>query len=188
MTYRTILVDPPWPENGGGGRGASMHYKTVPYDGIAECVLRQKLFKPDWDFFLGVWTTVSSLPAAYDLVRACGATPVTLWTWVKTWRNIQQVIDPTVSSIVQSQLAVGTGQYGLQGSVEFIVWAKRGRIARASGNGWQKARAAIAAPIGEHSAKPDVFYEQAQRVFPGPHLAMFERKPREGWDYCGDEV
>ena len=43
-------------------------------------------------------------------------------------------------------------------------------------------------PRGRHSAKPDVFYTEVEKMFPGaPKLEMFARGQREGWDVWGDQ-
>jgi N6-adenosine-specific RNA methylase IME4 len=44
------------------------------------------------------------------------------------------------------------------------------------------------APVGAHSAKPDEAYSRMQRLYGGPYLEMFARKPRDGWMAWGDEI
>ena len=46
----------------------------------------------------------------------------------------------------------------------------------------------ITLPRGPHSAKPDIFYDELAKMFPGiPKLEMFARGPREGWNVWGDQ-
>ena len=40
----------------------------------------------------------------------------------------------------------------------------------------------------EHSRKPDAFYDLVQRVSPGPHIDMFSREERDGFDQWGNET
>ena len=47
----------------------------------------------------------------------------------------------------------------------------------------------LLAPLGEHSEKPDAFYDLVESLCPAPrYLEMFARKQRQGWDTWGDEV
>ena len=170
--YDLIMADPPWPERGGGGRGAQNHYDVVPYADIPRLVLSAPVFTPASAFWFGVWTTVSSLPEGLRLLDAAGCRYVTTWTWCK--------VDD------KGQLVLGMGQYGRHGA-EFIVWGKRGTIGRAPTA--NKSEATFDAPVGEHSAKPDKAYAMAVRTFAATtRLAMFERKHRPGFDVWGKEA
>jgi N6-adenosine-specific RNA methylase IME4 len=40
----------------------------------------------------------------------------------------------------------------------------------------------------EHSRKPDGVYDIIEACSPGPHLEMFARMRRAGWEQCGDQV
>lgn len=177
--YDLILADPAWPETGGGGRGTGNHYETIPYPDIPRVVLSAPCFKPAPAFWLGVWTTVSSMPEGLRLLDAAGCRYITMWTWIKTKPSNQD------------ELFHGMGQYGRHGC-EFIVWGKRGTIGRADGA--KKALAsfpaeAFPAPVGAHSVKPQFAYDQAKRTFKHhKRLAMFERSDRNGWDLHGDEA
>lgn len=43
-------------------------------------------------------------------------------------------------------------------------------------------------PRGEHSAKPDAFYDLVEQASPGPYLELFARRARLGdWHYWGDQ-
>lgn len=42
-------------------------------------------------------------------------------------------------------------------------------------------RSVFFAPIGEHSQKPDKFYEIVERMSPPPRYRMFSCEPRAGW-------
>ncbi len=43
-------------------------------------------------------------------------------------------------------------------------------------------------PRGEHSAKPEAFYDLVEQVSPGPFVEMFSRRARLGWDTWGNEA
>ena len=47
----------------------------------------------------------------------------------------------------------------------------------------------VYAARGEHSAKPDVFYELIEGFYPSlPRIELFSRLPREGWSAWGNQV
>jgi N6-adenosine-specific RNA methylase IME4 len=47
----------------------------------------------------------------------------------------------------------------------------------------------VEAPRGEHSVKPEIFYELIQAMYPGRRYGeLFARRPRDGWASWGNEV
>ena len=46
----------------------------------------------------------------------------------------------------------------------------------------------VIAPVAEHSKKPDEVYRRIERLYPGPYLELFARKPRDRWTTWGDEI
>lgn len=171
--YDLIVIDPPWPEIGGGGRGAQNHYRVMSYADIPRAVLSAPCFVPMPKCWFGIWATKSSLPAALSLLTdSIGARYVTAWTWTKLHLN--------------GNRAMGMGQYGRH-SVEMILWGKRGTIGR--GPKAQQVHADFAGDRGEHSEKPQAFYHNAKLAFAHTRaLAMFERTERPGYDVWGDEA
>lgn len=165
MTYRTIVVDPPWPERGGGGRGADVHYDLLPVTRMAEVISGADLWRPSLDgCHLYLWATNTHLPAAINLVADLGFRYVTCLTWAKQ--------------------TIGLGQY-FRGQTEHVLFAVLGSLpiepaARLS--------TLISARRSAHSAKPDRFYEIVEQVSPGPRLEMFARRRRVGWDVWGFEA
>ncbi len=173
--FRTVIIDTPWPEVGGGNRGADAHYDVIPYNRMAETILRA----PCWpagaaDLWVGMWSTVTSDEHASAILRhALGCRLVTRWTWLKTNAG--------------GQLEMGMGQYGRHGA-EFILWGKRGRIGKSLDEDRANVRAVFEAPLAEHSAKPQLAYDNMMKVFPGPWTAMFERIQRPGITCWGNEL
>ena len=41
---------------------------------------------------------------------------------------------------------------------------------------------------GEHSVKPDEARRRIERLFPGPYLELYARKPAPGWTVWGNEI
>lgn len=46
----------------------------------------------------------------------------------------------------------------------------------------------IVAPVGRHSAKPEIFYRLVETLFPGPYHELFARRSRPGWTCSGHQV
>jgi N6-adenosine-specific RNA methylase IME4 len=44
------------------------------------------------------------------------------------------------------------------------------------------------APVGEHSEKPKEVRHRIERLFPGPYLELYARKPAPGWTVWGNEI
>lgn len=182
--YATIVADPPWKyegrgQVGTGGRGAefvmdfpsagaSDKYDTMPMDDLRAMPVKAIAAK---NAHLWLWTTNAFMGEAWALAQEWGFTPKTILTWGKV------KADGTPS--------MKTGYY-LRGATEHAVFATRG-------GGIPKP--AIATPtllltprIGQHSRKPDEFFDVVERVSPGPRVELFARRRRGGWDSWGNQI
>lgn len=170
MTYRTVVVDPPWPQKGRGraigktwadasGPSLPMPYRTMTLDAIKALDIPAEA-----SAHLYLWTTSGFLEPAFDILRAWGFRYSTTLVWTKAPK--------------------GGGLGGAHGiATEFVLFGRRGVLpatSRVGRNWWTWKR-------GIHSAKPDGFYSMVESVSPGPYLDMFARKVRPGWDGWGDE-
>lgn len=81
--YKTIYVDPPWPERGGGKikRGADRHYRLMSIKEIEQLPV-QNLAAPN-GCHIYLWTTNNYLPEAIKLLDTWGFEYVTTITWMK---------------------------------------------------------------------------------------------------------
>lgn len=180
--YRCILVDAPWPETGGGRRGAQNHYPLIKRaKDIAPAIMTSGVWAPAGSCHLWMWAP-SRTWMAMQVISALGFSQVTFVPWVKVHRD-----DPT-------RTVPGLGRY-MRHDSELLLFATRGPaqmpdtayprqaiLTLGSGLG------AILASKREHSRKPDEQYDLIEQVSPGPRLEMFARHPRDGWDCWGDEV
>ena len=186
--YRTIYIDCPWPERGGGKikRGADRHYPLMTLPQIFG--LPVGLWAAS-DAHCYSWVTNNYLEAGLQALHAWGFRFVTTVTWVKD--------------------KAGLGQY-YRGRTEHCLFAVRGRLpyrVRADGKRAQGQTViyepdwpvdelpapadlpdAFEAPRQEHSAKPEEMRRYCEVVSPGPRLEMFARRPSEGWDVWGNEI
>jgi N6-adenosine-specific RNA methylase IME4 len=180
--YRCIVVDPPWPQKGGGtlrGRegwhdshGASlpMKYPTMSVAEISAMQVGELAHAGGAHLYL--WTTNGFLNDAFDVVQAWGFRFSTVLTWAKK---------PMGGGL--------GGAYGI--STEFCLYARRGRLAerervRGTWFDWKRPYDERGKPM--HSAKPPEFYEMVERVGHTPRLEMFARRARLGWDAWGDQA
>lgn len=180
--YRTLVIDPPWPQKRGGplkgGHGEGfvgttgsqpMPYGTLTVEQIA--ALRVAELADPAGCHLYLWTTNRFLPDAYRVLAAWGFRYSTTLVWAKA--------------------PIGAGLGGAYGiSTEFAVYGRRGRLREQCRIGstwfsWKRPYNAAGKPM--HSAKPGEFYAMCERVNHAPRLEMFARRPRPGWDVFGDE-
>lgn len=169
MKYQTIIADPPWPEHGGGKikRGADRHYPLMTIKEIKALAPMVDNVAAD-NCHLYMWTTNNFLPDALDVMAAWGFRYVTKITWMKD--------------------RFGLGQY-FRGITEDCLFGVKGKLPYKVVDGKrQQGVTGFYAPRMEHSRKPDIVHEMAERVSYGPRLEMFARRERDGWDVWGNEV
>ena len=98
--FATILVDPPWPAQGG-----EKHYRTMSLARITALPVGRLAAR---DAHLWLWTTNALLPTAYEVAEAWGFTVRSPLTWVKF------------------RLGLG-GRYQLRNATEQLLFCTRGR-------------------------------------------------------------
>lgn len=134
---------------------------------------------PDSRAFL--WTTQRWLDAAFEVLDAWGYEYRCTLVWVK---------QPT---------GWAPGGEFMSGNVEFCLYGARGEVpSRLDAKGrplrinrqwfdWPRPYR-VTKGRGEHSVKPDEFYDLVTATFPGPYLELFQRRGRLGWDAAGNEA
>ena len=98
--FATILVDPPWPAQGG-----EKHYRTMSLARIEALPVGRLAAR---DAHLWLWTTNALLPTAYEVAEAWGFTVRSPLTWVKF------------------RLGLG-GRYQLRNATEQLLFCTRGK-------------------------------------------------------------
>ena len=98
--FATILVDPPWPAQGG-----EKHYRTMSLARIKALPVGRLAAR---DAHLWLWTTNALLPTAYEVAAAWGFTVRSPLTWVKF------------------RLGLG-GRYQLRNATEQLLFCTRGK-------------------------------------------------------------
>lgn len=166
--FGVIYADPEWKfetysEETGMDRSADNHYPTSALDAIKSRDVGS-LAADDCVLFL--WATVPMLPEALAVMAAWGFAYKSNFNWHKD--------------------RVGTG-YWSRNRHELLLIGTRGNIpAPAMGEQFDSS---IEAPVAEHSAKPEKFYEIIEAYFPTlPKIELNARVARPGWVRWGYEA
>lgn len=212
--FRTLLLDPPWSERGGGQikRGADRHY-TVLTGGAASArkpgepagssralpgIIRGSgLWNPADDAHCYLWATNNYLPDGLWLMGELGFRYVTSIVWVKTRPTldrgallvaVEALLDGDPARAFTRSLRYGIGQY-FRGGHELMLFGVRG-----AGKGpdvFEDRRdlgSVIVAPRADHSAKPPESYDLIEKRSKGPRVEFFARSLRPGWTSWGNEL
>jgi N6-adenosine-specific RNA methylase IME4/ParB-like chromosome segregation protein Spo0J len=147
---RTLVVDPPWAYEMAGR--ASIPYATMSHEEML--ALPAAAWVED-DAHLYLWTPNSHLALAVELMARWGFAYKTALVWVKP--------------------AIGLGSY-FRNSTELVLFGVRGKLRT------KPAAAAIPtyfeAPTGEHSEKPEAFFELVRAASYPPFGEAFQRRAR----------
>jgi len=160
--FDVIYADPPWEyDNGGPDGGVDHHYGTMSVDEI------KALDVPAADdAVLYLWSTVTHVPEALDVLNAWGFEYKTQAVWDKQ--------------------AFGVG-YWFRGQHELLYVGTRGDVSpppkdARRGSMFREQRT-------DHSAKPDAVRRHIEKAWPdADKLELFARDNRSGWSEWGNEV
>lgn len=162
--FGAVEIDPPWPEHGGGRRGAQNHYDLMSVEEVFREHRRLQdvgLLKWAEAAHLYVWVTNNYFRAGLDLVAYLGFRFIHPITWCKT--------------------SCGLGQYR-RGQTEHCLFAVKGSHVE-NGTGARKPTllgGKLLPPTG-HSRKPLAIRDDIEHTSPGPYLELNCRNPRPGW-------
>ena len=167
--YQCIYLDPPWPENGGGGRGAQNHYPTITKrEHILDVIFGSGVFRPADNAHMYLWVTNNYMPWGLWLMKKLGFDYKTMITWPK--------------------MAQSTGYY-FAGKTEHILFGVRGTlppVERVSST--TLLDTTMNNRKAGHSVKPPETYSVIAGCTPGPRLELFARRPQPGWDAWGRDM
>lgn len=167
--FSVIYADPPWPyENwspaGGVRTGAANHYETCPIDEILRLPVASLAAD---DCALLLWCTWPHITMGthVDVMRAWDFKPSTVaFVWVKKNRAARGC---TVATAITRAA-----------TLRFASSRPRARCCGSTRT----------SPIGEHSEKPEEVRRRIERLFPGPYLELYARKPAPAWTVWGNEI
>lgn len=167
--YKTIYLDPPWEEKGGGKikRGADRHYNLMKISEIQVLPIQNIVDTSGCHLYM--WVTNDFLPQAFDLLKSWGFEYITLITWNKD--------------------RFGLGQY-YRGITEHCIFAStKKRLPYKTING-KRAQGVTGFYEAKtiHSRKPIKMREMIEKVSYEPRIELFARQQADGWDCWGNEV
>ena len=170
--YNVIYADPPWSfktySDKGKDRSPEKHYSVMSFKDI--CNMPVGNIARDNSVLL-MWTIDPLLHKAFEVIKAWGFTYKTVaFTWAKLNKT-------------KPGFFTGLG-YWTRGNPEMCLLATKGRPKRKS----KSVNQLIISQRQRHSEKP-LIHKDIEDLVDGPYIELFARKkPRDGWDYWGNEV
>lgn len=149
--YRALVVDPPWDYGSLSLAGrAAPTYAVMTHD---ELMALDVASWADDQCHLYLWTTNNFLPRAVALMLTWGFEHKTVLTWVKP--------------------RIGMGSY-FRNTTEHALFGIRGGLGTLS----DSLPTHFEAPMGEHSEKPEAFYELVREASHAPFGEVFQQRER----------
>ena len=149
--FRTLIVDPPWDYEWLSLAGrAKPGYATMTHEQLLALDVGQ--WAED-DCHLYLWTTNNFMTRAVELMARWGFAHKTILTWIKP--------------------KFGLGSY-FRNSTEHVLFGLRGELRTRS----DSIATHFEAPVGEHSEKPEKFYEIVRAASYEPYGEAFQRADR----------
>lgn len=194
--FGAILLDPPWPELGGKGRGADTKYNVIrTKEGIRDVIVGSGVFHPAENSHMYMWITNNYLTWGVWLFAELGFEVKTNFPWIKPNR-------PGLGQYAKGAhelLVVGThGEADLDEPDEsnLLILGTRGKgLKAATMTRSIRTDYLVGAPsetdergMRVHSAKPHLQYDLIESRSKGPYLEMFARRRRPGWWSWGDQL
>lgn len=186
MTFKTILMDPPWNERGGGKvkRGADRHYPLMVWQDIVATINRSGVWDPDpAGCHVWCWVTDNHLLDGLRVLEALGVRYIRTFVWNKIRDDAPKCAEGQVD-LFSERLQIGLGQYA-RGTHELMLFGRCGKTMLPED---RSVPSSFFAPRTEHSRKPEISYKVVERISPEPRLEMFARRDRAGWKVWGNEV
>lgn len=167
--YKTIYVDPPWEEKGGGKikRGADRHYDLMSIKELEQLPVMRLADESGCHLYM--WVTNNFLEKGLALCKKWGFQYITLITWNKD--------------------RIGLGQY-YKGLTEHCIFATTKQKLPYKLIDGKRAQGVTGfyEPKTIHSRKPVKMREMIERVSYEPRIELFARELHEGWDVWGTEA
>ena len=157
--YRTLVIDPPWDYEWLSIAGrATPGYATMTHQQLLAMASAVQTWAED-NCHLYLWTTNNFMTRACQLVAAFGFQHRTVLTWRKMTRHGKEWF--------------GLGSH-FRNSTEHVLFAERGKLRTRRDD----IRSIFEGMVGEHSEKPQQFYDLVLAASHGPYGEIFQREPR----------
>jgi N6-adenosine-specific RNA methylase IME4 len=152
-TFLTLVIDSPWESDWLSESAGQTPYATMSIEELFALPVAQWAAEECHLYF---WTLNNFMPVACEAVKHFGFQHRTIITWKKPrW---------------------GRGDY-FRNQTEHVIFATKGDLHTRS----DSIPTYFEAPMGEHSEKPEQFYDVVRKASYLPAGEAFQRKPREGF-------
>jgi N6-adenosine-specific RNA methylase IME4 len=173
VPFGTVLADPPWRFLNRTGKVAPEHrrlsrYDTMDWKEIADLAVPD-LVAPQAHCYL--WVPNALLAEGLRVMEAWGFTYKSMLVWAKRRKD-------------GGPDGRGVGFY-FRNVTEPVLFGVKGKL-RTLEPGRRQVNM-IESQKREHSRKPEELYDVIESCSPGPHLELFARYPRAGWQAWGNE-
>lgn len=176
--FRLIYVDFPWQHESWSAKGEKKsrrkHYPCIATKDAYDWPLKKTLADPAGCIW-AMWARDDMLDQAIDLGRAWGLAYKTKADWVKLSES-------------GDRPHFGLGRHFRNGCESLLIWRTGALTPYRRGPGTRSLRSVIAAPVREHSRKPDEWRRHLEARYRGPYLEMFGRETAPGWFSWGNET
>jgi N6-adenosine-specific RNA methylase IME4 len=173
--FSTVLADPPWRFTNRTGKMAPEHHRLSRYGTLAlDEIAGLPVGKVAADrAHLYLWVPNALLAEGLRVMDAWGFTYKANMVWHKVRKD-------------GGSDGRGVGFY-FRNVTELILFGIRGKGMRTLAPGRRQVNL-IATRKREHSRKPDELYPIIEACSPGPHLELFGRGTRKGWETWGNQA
>lgn len=169
VSYKVLLVDPPWKQTKGGLRKArpnqekKLDYPTLELKDI------KKIIKSQDSPVLFLWTIDKFLFEAQEIAESLGYKLHARIIWDK-----ENGVAPA---------------FTIRYSHEYLLWFYKSPMEKININMRGKFTTILKERATKHSKKPICSYKLIESLYPNcKRLELFARDKREGWDVWGNEV
>ena len=178
--FSLIVADPPWSYH--LRESDKTHRGRCPYPSMSDEEIMampvSSIAAPD--SYLLLWTTNNHLPLAFRVMASWGFDYKAIHTWLKVTRK------------TGARLGMGLGTMAGTATEQILSRSQGHRPHLYQALGLTNVPNRIpGSPVGNHSQKPEEFYEMADRLgnaLGGQRIELFSRCPRSGWESWGAEA
>jgi N6-adenosine-specific RNA methylase IME4 len=138
------------------------HYSTLPLERIKQLGIALEEHMAD-DSVCALWVTNTLVPEGRQVLDSFGYRFMSMVTWAKDRKGFGTPFRNSTEQLLVGFKGRPSVRFRNQGTLLF-------------------------APLQDHSHKPEEIHVILERMFDGPFLEIFARRPRPGWHVWGNEV
>lgn len=166
--YHVVYADPPWIYGNSqpSTSSAQSHYPGMTIDQLCKLPIAAHTMK---DAVLFMWVTAPMLyenPGPREVIDAWGFSPKTQLIWDKVAHNFGSYVSVRHELLMVASRGSCTPDHPTP-MPDSVVTERR---------------------TGVHSEKPDIFRRIIEKLYDGPYVELFARRPAKGWTTWGNQL